>query len=111
MNELIVQIKNGNWIIGDDDVDVDDGDDVDVDFDDDGDDVDVDVDFDGDVMMMMMMMMMMLVNFTLLVVRNQICHFVLPLKVGLIDLHFFPIHGRAKISLFVLHRICFLNVQ
>ena len=36
MNELIVQIKNGNLIIGDDDVDVDD---VDVDFDDDDDDV------------------------------------------------------------------------
>ena len=58
-------------------------------------------------MMMMMMMMMMLVNFTLLVVRNQICHFVLPLKVRLIDLHFFPIHIRAKISLFVLHRMFF----
>ena len=43
MNELIVQIKNGNWIIGDDDVDVDDGDDVDVDFDDDDDDDDDDV--------------------------------------------------------------------
>ena len=40
MNELIVQIKNGNWIIGDDDVDVDDGDDVDIDFDDDDDDDD-----------------------------------------------------------------------
>ena len=42
VNELIVQIKNGNLIIGDDDVDVDDGDgvDVDVDFDDDDDDDD-----------------------------------------------------------------------
>ena len=60
VDELVVQIKTGNLIIEDDDVDVDDGDDVDV-----------DVDFDGDVMMMMMMMMMMLVNFTLLVVRNQ----------------------------------------
>jgi len=58
VNELVVQIKNDNLIIEDDDVDVDDGDDVDVDF-------------DGDVMMMMMMMMMMFVNFTLLVVRNQ----------------------------------------
>ena len=38
MNELIVQIKNGNLIIGDDDVRVDDGDDDDVDFDDDDDD-------------------------------------------------------------------------
>ena len=37
---LIVQIKNGNLIIGGDDVDVDDGDDVDVDFDDDDDDDD-----------------------------------------------------------------------
>lgn len=54
MNELVVQIKNGNLIIEDDDVDVDDGDDVDVDF-------------DSDVVMMMMM----LVNFTSLVVRNQ----------------------------------------
>ena len=36
VNELIVQIKNVNLIIGDDDVDVDD---VDVDFDDDDDDV------------------------------------------------------------------------
>ena len=35
VNELIVQIKNGNLIIGDDDVRVDDGD---VDFDDDDDD-------------------------------------------------------------------------
>ena len=42
VNELIVQIKNGNLIIGDDDVDVDDGDDVDVDFDDDDDDDDDD---------------------------------------------------------------------
>ena len=40
VNELIVQIKNGNLIIGDDDVRVDDGDDVDVDFDDDDDDDD-----------------------------------------------------------------------
>ena len=37
VNELIVQIKNGNLIIGDDDVGVDDGD---VDFDDDDDDDD-----------------------------------------------------------------------
>lgn len=54
--EWVVQIKSGNLIIEDHDVDVDDGNDGDV---------DVDVDFDGDVMMMM------LVNFTLLVVRNQ----------------------------------------
>ena len=94
MNELIVQIKNGNLIIGDDDVDVDDGDNVDVDFDDDDDDDDDDVS-----------------KFYLSSCSKSICHFVLPLKVGLIDLHFFPIHGRAKISLFVLHRICFLNVQ
>ena len=40
VNELIVQIKNGNLVTGDDDVDVDDGDDVDVDFDDDDDDDD-----------------------------------------------------------------------
>ena len=90
MNELIVQIKNGNLIIGDDDVGVDDGD---VDFDDDDDD-------DDDVS-----------KFYLTSCSKSICHFVLPLKVGLIDLHFFPIHIRAKISLFVLHRICFLNVQ
>ena len=42
VNELIVQIKNVNLIIGDDDVDVDDGDDVDVDFDFDDDDDDDD---------------------------------------------------------------------
>ena len=42
VNELIVQIKNGNLIIGDDDVGVDDGDDGDVDFDDDDDDDDDD---------------------------------------------------------------------
>ena len=56
VNELIVQIKNGNLIIGDDDVDVDDGDDVDVDFDDDDDDDDVSKFY---------------LTSTLLVVRNQ----------------------------------------
>ena len=81
MNELIVQIKNGNLIIGDDDVGVDDGDDGDLDFDDDDDD-------DDDVS-----------KFYLTSCSSSICHFVLPLKVGLIDLHFFPIHSRAKISI------------